>query len=57
MVNSQWLEDNPKAKAELDQLSAVLTTADLGVLNAQVDGQQLEASQVAEDYLKAKGLI
>ena len=57
VVNSQWLEDNPKAKAELDKLSTVLTTADLASLNAQVDGQQLEASQVAEDYLKAKGLI
>jgi osmoprotectant transport system substrate-binding protein len=57
LVNSSWFEDNPKAKAELDKLSAVLTTADLRALNAQVDGQRLEASQVAEDYLKEKGLI
>ena len=57
VVNSEWLEDNPKAKAELDKLSAVLTTADLRSLNAKVDGQRLEASQVAEDYLKEKGLI
>ena len=57
VANSQWLADNPKAKAALDKLSTVLTTTDLASLNAQVDGQQLEASQVAEDYLKAKGLI
>ena len=48
---------NPKAAGALNQLSAVLTTADLTALNAQVDGQRLEASQVAEDYLKEKGLI
>ena len=57
VVNSAWLKKNPKAADALDQLSSVLTTADLTSLNAQVDGQRLEASQVAEDYLKEKGLI
>jgi osmoprotectant transport system substrate-binding protein len=57
VVNSAWLKKNPKAAGALDQLSGVLTTADLKGLNAQVDGQRLEASQVAEDYLKEKGLI
>ena len=57
VVNSAWLEENPKAEAVLDKLSAVLTTADLQKLNAQVDGERLEASQVAEDYLKEKGLL
>jgi len=57
VVNSAWLEENPKAEEVLDKLSAVLTTADLQKLNAQVDGERLEASQVAEDYLKEKGLL
>jgi osmoprotectant transport system substrate-binding protein len=57
VVNSAWLKKNPKAADALDQLSGVLTTADLTSLNAQVDGQRLEAGQVAEDYLKEKGLI
>jgi osmoprotectant transport system substrate-binding protein len=57
VVNSAWLKKNPKAADALNQLASVLTTADLTSLNAQVDGQRLEASQVAEDYLKEKGLI
>jgi osmoprotectant transport system substrate-binding protein len=57
VVNTKWLEDNPKANADMNQLSAVLTTADLQALNAQVNGKHLEASQVAEDYLEEKGLI
>ena len=57
VVNSAWLKDNPRAEAALDKLSAVLTTADLKSLNAKVDGERLEASQVAEDYLNEKGLL
>ena len=57
VVNSQWLEDNPEAEDALNELSSVLTTADLTELNAKVDGERLQASQVAEDYLKEKGLL
>ena len=57
VVNSDWLKDNPKAQEALDALSGVLTTDDLKTLNGKVDGERLEASQVAEDYLKDKGLI
>jgi osmoprotectant transport system substrate-binding protein len=57
IVNSAWLKKNPKAADALDKLSRVLTTDDLKALNAKVDGERLEASQVAEDYLKEKGLI
>jgi len=57
VVNSAWLKDNPKAKDALNKLSGVLTTEDLTTLNAKVDGERLEASQVAEDYLKEKGLL
>ncbi len=57
VVNSGWLKDNPKAKEALNKLSDVLTTEDLTSLNAKVDGERQEASQVAEDYLKEKGLV
>ena len=57
VVNSAWLKKNPKAEDALNKLSDVLTTEDLTMLNAKVDGERLEASQVAEDYLKEKGLI
>ena len=57
VVNSTWLKDNAKAEYALNKLSDVLTTEDLTELNAKVDGERLEASQVAEDYLKEKGLI
>jgi osmoprotectant transport system substrate-binding protein len=56
VVNSAWLKKNPKAEDALNKLSDVLTTEDLTMLNAKVDGERLEASQVAEDYLKEKGL-
>jgi osmoprotectant transport system substrate-binding protein len=57
VVNSAWLKKNKKAEDALNKLSDVLTTEDLTMLNAKVDGERLEASQVAEDYLKNKGLI
>ena len=57
MVNAKWLKDNAKAESALNKLSGVLTTEDLTELNAKVDGERLEASQVAEDYLKEKGLL
>lgn len=41
----------------LNKLNKVLTTADLTELNKKVDAQRLKASDVAEDYLKEKGLV
>ncbi len=57
VVNSAWLKDHAKAADALNKLSGVLTTEDLKTLNAKVDGQRLQASKVAEDYLKEKGLL
>jgi osmoprotectant transport system substrate-binding protein len=57
VVNSAWLKKNPKAEQALNSLSDVLTTEDLTELNARVDGERQKASQVAEDYLKEKGLL
>lgn len=57
LVNTAWLEDHPGARKALERLSTVLTTADLTALNAQVDAGGSKAQQVAEDYLKEKGLL
>lgn len=57
LVNTDWLEDNPRARQALESLSAVLTTADLTALNAQVDADGRRPGQVAEDYLTGKGLL
>jgi osmoprotectant transport system substrate-binding protein len=57
LVNSAWVERNPKARAALESLSGVLTTSDLRALNAEVDGDGRSAAEVAEDYLEEKGLL
>jgi len=57
VVNSTWLGENPKAEDALNALSSALTTEDLKELNAKVDGERQEASEVAEDFLKEKGLL
>jgi osmoprotectant transport system substrate-binding protein len=57
IVNSTWLKKHPKAKTALDKLSSVLTTSDLSDLNAKVDSERQQASDVAAAYLKAKGLV
>ncbi|HET8605356.1 MAG TPA: ABC transporter substrate-binding protein [Marmoricola sp.] len=57
VVNSKWLKANPKAAGALNKLSGVLTTDDLKAMNAKVDAQRMQASDVAEQYLKQKGLL
>lgn len=57
VVNAEWIADNPDAKDALNELSDTLTTEDLKMLNKQVDQDRLLASEVAETYLKDKGLI
>ena len=57
IVNSKWLEDNEDAEKALNKLSEVLTTEDLTMLIGKVDNDREKASDVAEEYLKDKGLI
>ena len=47
---------NQTATAALEAVQAALTTDDLRTLNKQVDVEHREASEVAEDWLKGKGL-
>jgi osmoprotectant transport system substrate-binding protein len=57
IVNSKWLKDNDKARKALDRLSAVLTTEDLTTMIGKVDLDREKAADVAQAYLKDKGLI
>lgn len=57
IVNTDWLEKNPKAKDALDKLSDVLTTEDLTMMIAKVSTQRERASEVAAAYLENKGLV
>ena len=57
IVNSAWLKHNEKARKALDKLSAVLTTEDLTTLIGKVDLDREKAADVAQAYLKDKGLI
>ncbi|MBO9522537.1 MAG: ABC transporter substrate-binding protein [Nocardioidaceae bacterium] len=57
IVNSAWLADHAEAKEALDKLSSVLTTEDLTELIGKVDNDREKAADVAEEYLKDKGLL
>jgi osmoprotectant transport system substrate-binding protein len=57
VVNSDFLKKNPQAATALDKLASVLTTDDLKKLNAKVDVDREKAKDVADQYLKQKGLI
>ena len=47
---------NPQVTAALDPVQAALTTEELTALNKKVDVDRDDASQVAADWLKSKGL-
>lgn len=47
----------PEVANALDQLSKVLTTADLTALDQRVDGKREKPADVAASYLKSKGLL
>ena len=57
IVNSDWLDDNEKAADALNDLSEVLTTADLQDMLSQVVNDRAKAEDVAKEYLQQKDLI
>ena len=57
IVNTKFLRAHPDVRPTLDKLSAVLTTDDLKTLNAKVDAERQLPKDVAEQYLKEKGLL
>ncbi|MEJ7743904.1 MAG: ABC transporter substrate-binding protein [Nocardioidaceae bacterium] len=56
-VNSEFLQAHPDIEAALNELSSTLTTEDLANLNAKVDVERQDTSDVAAEYLQEKGLI
>jgi osmoprotectant transport system substrate-binding protein len=57
LANRAWLRRNPKARAALDSLAAVLTTADLRAMVTRVSRQGEPVGDVVQDYLTRKGLV
>jgi osmoprotectant transport system substrate-binding protein len=57
IVNTAWLGKHPEAKDALNKLASVLTTDDLTTLIGKVDNDREKAADVAQEYLKDKGLV
>lgn len=57
IVNTQVLKEHPEIATTLNPLAQILTTADLGTLDNQIDGQRQTVQDVAKNYLTSKGLL
>jgi osmoprotectant transport system substrate-binding protein len=57
IVNSDQLAAHPEIATALNPLASVLTTADLGSLDNQIDGERKTVEEVATAYLTSKGLL
>jgi osmoprotectant transport system substrate-binding protein len=57
IVNKSQLAAHPQIATALNPLAPVLTTADLGKLDNEVDGERMTVQQVAQQYLQSKGLL
>jgi osmoprotectant transport system substrate-binding protein len=57
VVRKDALDANPKLAEVLNQVSALLTEANMAEMNYKVDGEKMEPKDVARDFLKAKGVV
>jgi len=57
VVRKEVLDANPKIGEVVNKVSALLDEASMAAMNYQVDGEKMEARDVANDFLKAKGLV
>ena len=57
VVRQQALDANPKMAEILESLGSHLDNATMQVLNAKVETEHEEAKDVAEAFLKEKGLL
>jgi osmoprotectant transport system substrate-binding protein len=57
IVRQQVLDANPKVAEVLESLGSHLDNATMRVLNAKVENDHEEPKDVAEDFLKEKGLL
>lgn len=56
-VRKETLDANPDLAENLNKLSALFDDATMSSLNAQVDVDKKSVTEVANDFLKAKGLL
>jgi osmoprotectant transport system substrate-binding protein len=57
VVRKEALDANPKIAEVVNRVSALLDEASMAAMNYQVDGDKMEPKDVAQDFLKAKGLV
>jgi osmoprotectant transport system substrate-binding protein len=57
IVNAKLLAQHPEIATAINPLAQVLTTADLGTLDNQIDGERQTVQDVAKNYLTSKGLL
>ncbi|HYQ82716.1 MAG TPA: glycine betaine ABC transporter substrate-binding protein, partial [Rubrobacter sp.] len=57
VVRSDVLEENPKIKGILNEVSASLDVETMRELNGQVDLDQEDPEDVAQGYLEEQGII
>jgi osmoprotectant transport system substrate-binding protein len=57
IVNAKQLAAHPQIATALNPLAAVLTTADLGTLDNDIDGERMTVTDVAKAFLTSKGLL
>jgi osmoprotectant transport system substrate-binding protein len=56
LVRSE-VADNATVVSTLEAVQAALSTEELTALNKQVDTDRMDPDQVAEEWLKSKGLV
>ena len=57
VVRKDALDANPKIADVLNRVSAMLSEATMAELNYTVDGDKMEPRDVAQDFLKSKGVV
>ena len=57
VVRKEALDATPKIAEIANKVSALLDEATISALNYKVDGDKMEARDVARDFLKAKGVV
>ncbi|MDQ1696790.1 MAG: osmoprotectant transport system substrate-binding protein [Frankiaceae bacterium] len=57
IVNASVLQQHPEIATAINPLAQLLTTADLGNLDKQVDVERKTVKDVAQAYLQSKGLL
>jgi osmoprotectant transport system substrate-binding protein len=57
VVRSDVLEENPKIKGILNEVSASLDVETMRELNGQVDLDQEDPEDVAQGYLEEQGIV